>query len=321
MQKDFQMTRRGFITRLSTIAGGLIVAGSAADLLAGCGGGGSSPALFGVLPAIVFPAPQTPAQVATGFSGSTGVPISVSNLVDLGTITDPNATAGQVAAPAQLLFPTFPNAQNSTSAQLHTATGAGVTQGDLQNFQNVLVSSGLLAPGNTVTQADYTVPNSVALQGRRVIQHIIIRDSNGNVIFDSATFPLFRVNDFVNNVSGGNTAIQRKYNVNPLGEGDGHVHYLATLTVKANFDANGALVSSSVDPVDLQLGPFVRLVGGSRTPQISHPVQNGRECLQADAILVLQFSYFGVNRFPCWTRQVTLTARVCPPTGSGGGTT
>ena len=137
MSKEMQLSRRGFIRQATMTAGGILVAGAAGDLLAGCGGGGLNGATPGSsLPAVPVKVPKTPAQAIPGFSGKTGIPVSLVKVQVTGTVSTANlsATVDSLTAPGELTL---------VNGKLETVASSGLTAAQIANFENKLTASGL----------------------------------------------------------------------------------------------------------------------------------------------------------------------------------
>ena len=170
MSNELKLSRRGFISRLSLTAGGILVAGSAADLLAGCGGGGLSGASLGeTLPSIPAAIPKTPSQGIVGFAGATGIPVTFVKTTITGTVTSANlqASVSAMEAPNQLIL---------VNGVLTTVGAAGVTPAEISAFENALISTGIVQPGDQTALITVNTP-----LGQEQVQAIL--DPAGNIVF------------------------------------------------------------------------------------------------------------------------------------------
>ncbi|MDQ3813678.1 MAG: hypothetical protein M3347_06975 [Armatimonadota bacterium] len=187
MGNDTQMSRRSFITRLTTVAGGLLVAGSATELLTGCsGGGGGVPSIPGTPPNLPPEVQQrfTIAQALALFTAFTGIAVGFNPATDVVAFNpnDPAVVAAVLArvvpaALAQLFFPDYgtaiiPNrnaAGNLTPVPppvIRSAAAIGYDQDDIEEYAGILQRS-LLIPNLAQTQNQIVAalgPNPVQFQ-------------------------------------------------------------------------------------------------------------------------------------------------------------
>jgi len=243
MGNDTQLSRRSFISRLATIAGGFVVAGSATELLTGCtgGGGGNPNPLPGTVPDLP-PEQRIPVQVqamlaaftaATGI-GTTLLSINPANAGTIGRCIPANAA--QVLLPFYGAGPISDAGQAGTNPVVRTAAQLGLTNDDVQQFIETLRRAGIL---NMLNMVEFTfTANGQQLCGIAG-NH---QDGSGFFAFSTLTFPALSDFNQSNPPEEGQSLVGRsckEFNRAP----DGHVHF--DIEVGLVVNQAGQLVSSN----------------------------------------------------------------------------
>jgi hypothetical protein len=267
-----QITRRDFLSRVTTLAGGVVVATSA-GLLAGCGSdNGSSSSTTKVVPFPSQPAaptPLTPQQaiqlaISQGFLPANTQITATTPITTLDTTnTSASAVAGLIAAnlpsPGVFLLPSLSSFTTGQSLQL---TPAQLMAG----IQTYLSQAGItFSAGDKIENLSYTING-------QPYNSIAVVDANGKILFDtyasllpptssSATTQTNASNNYSTNALG-----QARYTAyNPA---DGHLLLDAGFTAKPNYDVNGNL--SQTNPVTVAQAPGT----GSAGPGIKLAAQS-----------------------------------------------
>lgn len=304
-----QMTRRNFLARVTTLAGGVAVATSA-GLLAGCGSdNGSSSGGNTKAPGLpASPGPTTPVNAVSMFASEGVLPTDTKlTLTPVRTLTATDAVDGSsiaaalVAAigsdPTAFAFPQGSGADLSGVSGFATAKSLGlsaaeVTEG-LTNLVNDFIAAGLVSftSGQQLSKSTYTT------HGQTYTSATITDPTTGVTIFDpilsllvTTTNPKYAIDQDVPN---GSTGQGRYTNYNVA---DGHlvtdVAGSATLNTEVNGNLNTAnpatpnISSVNSDPAtDYDPTPpaTTKSVAISKAP-------NGR-----DTIITISFSHGGVN--------------------------
>jgi hypothetical protein len=264
-----QITRRDFLSRVTTLAGGVVVATSA-GLLAGCGSdnGSSGPATKQV-PFPSQPAPPTPLTLPAAlalaiFNGQLPAGSKITSITPIATVSDPTT----VSTTVKDNLPPVTTYALSTPGGIATAVALNVTATALQQAVAVFLNQAgtTFAAGDVVETVAYSI-------GGKTYNSLAVVNSSGQILFDtffsllapdtaSSTLQKNASYDYSNQAVG-----QARYTAyNPS---DGHLVLDLGLTATPNYDVNGNL--STTNPVTVaqasgtgSAGPGISLGNGGK---------------------------------------------------------
>jgi len=341
MGNDTQLSRRSFISRLATIAGGFVVAGSATELLTGCTGGGGglpSPVVPGAIPEV-----PTAQRVSVGvqamldaFEAQTGIATNTATITPLRTEDEFEAAIrecflGQANGTgsvdlSKVLLPFYSGRisdaqQAGTNPALRTAAQLGITEAQVQQFITDLRTIGFLefpssGSNNAINQPvmfDFTANGQPACG---------IAGGFGGVFTAISTLTFPALGDAIGenfSAPGPFAAACTEFNRAP----DGHIHF--DLEAGFRMGANGSVLETrrevNVPAQEIGNGDPLNGLGVQVENLRLAPPAVGGVPGGADGRVTAQATFtFKIGDVSLWIRDVVVECTADVPGGGTGGT-
>lgn len=279
-----QMTRRNFLTRVTTLAGACVVVTSA-SMLSGCGGGeggGNNPPPFSAFftpPSRMDPDTAVQQAVATGqlpagTSAATNKSAPLATLASTDAATVVAAVNAALPAPSGLPLPV--TLAGNSQAGLKTAASLHMSLADVQAFVGHYLTAGMTTPDpNSQSGAAYIVvptgstvnAHTYTINGQTFTLPVLL-GPDGLLIFD----PILSLLPPNGAITGSRPVPQVQKN-GTTGEGaaaefnsyDGHTVFYTRAQAVGSTDANGNLSSATPSITQTNVGPGQTLISTNAT--------------------------------------------------------